>query len=262
MTEANFATFLHSELVRRQTTNSSYSLRAFARDLNIEPSLLSKILRKKIPVTMKMLERLAPSAGLVEPDLTSYRDFVKNSEGMKSFDGLEDKQIRHEEFKLIQDWYHITIVELTLLSDFEPTAAWIGNKLGISESEAALAVERLITLGFLERTADGQFKKSGQGSPGLRIISDDYPAYIKALRQAINQFGDKAMTAMHEIPTSLRVNTTLTVAIDSALVADAKKKIMNFTRSLVDELEQKSTTKNHVYEMMVSFFPLTKSNEN
>ena len=258
MTEANFATFLNSELVRRQTTNTSYSLRAFARDLNIEPSLLSKILRKKIPVTLKMLERLAPSAGLNEPDIAVYREYVKNTEGMKHFDTLQDKQIRHEEFKLIQDWYHITIVELTLLSDFEPTAAWISKKLGISESEASMAVERLITLGFLEKTEDGHFKKSGHGSPGLRIVSDDYPSYIKALRQSIHQFGDKAMEAMHEISPAHRANTTLTVAIDSSLVADAKKKIVNFTRSLVDELEKKSKTKNHVYELMVSFFPLTK----
>lgn len=258
MTEANFATFLNSELVKRQTANSSYSLRAFARDLNIEPSLLSKILRKKIPVTLKMLERLAPSAGLIEPDLSTYREYVKSAEGMKHFDNLQDKQIHHEEFKLIQDWYHITIVELTLLSDFDPTAAWIAKKLGISESEASMAVERLISLGFLERTEDGNFRKSGHGSPGLRIVSDDYPSYIKSLRQAIHQFGEKAMTAMHEISPTHRANTTLTVAIDSTLVADAKKKIINFTRSLVDELEKKSKTKNHVYELMVSFFPLTK----
>lgn len=258
MADANFATFLNSELVKRQTANSSYSLRAFARDLNIEPSLLSKILRKKIPVTLKMLERLAPSAGLMEPDLAIYREYVKSSEGVKHFDSLQDVQIRHEEFKLIQDWYHITIVELTLLSDFEPTAAWISRKLGIGEAEASMAVERLITLGFLERTEDGRFKKSGYGSLGLRIVSDDYPSYIRALRQVIHQFGDKAMEAMHEISPTQRANTTLTVAIDSALVVEAKKKIVNFTRSLVDDLEKKSKTKNHVYELMVSFFPLTK----
>lgn len=258
MTEANFATFLNSELVRRQNTNSSYSLRAFARDLNIEPSLLSKILRKKIPVTLKMLERLAPSAGLHEPDLAVYREYVKSFEGIKHLDTLQDKQIRHEEFKLIQDWYHITIVELTLLSDFEPSAAWIAKKLRITESEASMAVERLIALGFLEGTADGGFKKSSHGSPGLRIVSDDYPSYITALRQAIHQFGDKAMTAMHEISPAQRANTTLTVAIDASLVSEAKKRIINFTRTLVDELEKKSKTKNHVYELMVSFFPLTK----
>ena len=205
-----------------------------------------------------MLERLAPSAGLQEPDLNVYRDYVKSSEGIKHFDSLKDKQIRHEEFKLIQDWYHITIVELTLLTDFEATGAWIARKLGINEPEAEMAVERLITLGFLERTEDGKFKKSSHGSPGLRIVSDDYPSYIKALRHAIHQFGDKAMLAMHEIPPVERTNTTLTVAIDSNLVSEAKKKIINFTRTLVDELEKKSTVKNHVYELMVSFFPLTK----
>lgn len=66
------------------------------------------------------------------------------------------------------------------------------------------------------------------------------------------------MQAMHDIPNSLRANMTLTVAIDSTLVADAKKKITQFTRTLADELEMKSEKKDHVYELMVSFFPLTK----
>lgn len=258
MNDNNFATFLNSELSRRQSTNTNYSLRAFARDLNIEPSLLSKILRKKIPITLKMLERLAPSAGLQEPELKSYRDFVRSSEGMKHINTLQDKYIRHEEFKLIQEWYHMTIVELTLLSDFQPTASWISRKLGISENEASMAVERLIFLGFLERTEDGAFKKSVHGSPGLRIVSEDYSSYIKALRQVIHQFGDKAMQSMHETPAINRANTALTVAIDSSLVLEAKKKIINFTRSLVDDLEKKSKIKNNVYELMVSFFPLTK----
>lgn len=258
MNDANFSTFLNSELEKRQSTNSSYSLRAFARDLNIEPSLLSKILRKKIPITLKMLDRLAPSVGLVEPQLISYREYVKSAEGIKHFENLQDITVHHEEFKLIQNWYNITIVELTLLADFQPEAGWIALKLGISQGEATLAVERLISLGFLQKTEDGRLVKSGAGTPGLRIVSDDYTSYIKALRQSINQFGDKAMQAMHEIPNAQRTNAALTVAIDSSLVEETNKKIVNFTRSLVDDLEKKSQKKDHVYELMVSFFPLTK----
>ncbi len=258
MHDANFSTFLNSELLRRQSTNSSYSLRAFARDLNIEPSLLSKILRKKVPITLKMLDRLAPSVGLVEPELISYREYVKSSDGIKHFESMQDVKVHHEEFKLIQNWYNITIVELTLLADFQPEAAWISTKLGISVDEAKLAVERLITLGFLNKTEGGQLVKSGNGTPGLRIVSDDHASYITALRQSITQFGAKAMQAMHDIPNSQRANMTLTVAIDSTLVDEAKKKITQFTRTLADELEKKSQNKDHVYELMVSFFPLTK----
>lgn len=258
MHDANFSTFLNSELLKRQSTNSSYSLRAFARDLDIEPSLLSKILRKKVPITLKMLDRLAPSVGLVEPELISYRQYIKSVDGIKHFENMQDVKVHHEEFKLIQNWYNITIVELTLLADFQPETGWIATKLAISVDEAKLAVERLITLGFLHKTEDGKLVKSGNGTPGLRIISDDYASYINALRQSITQFGDKAMQAMHDIPNSQRANMTLTVAIDSSLVDEAKKKITQFARTLADDLEKKSQNKDHVYELMVSFFPLTK----
>ncbi|MES2803896.1 MAG: TIGR02147 family protein [Bdellovibrionota bacterium] len=258
MGDANFSAYLNGELVKRQSSNSSYSLRAFARDLDIEPSLLSKILRKKIPITLKMLDRLAPSVGLVEPELISYREYVKSSEGIKHFDNMLDVTVQHEEFKLIQNWYNITIVELTLLADFKPETAWIAAKLGISEDDARLAVERLISLGFLQKTEDGKLIKSGAGSSGLRIISDDYTSYIQALRHSISQFSDKAMQALHDIPNTHRTNAALTVAIDSSLVTETKKKIMNFTCALVDDLEKKSQKKDHVYELMISFFPLTK----
>lgn len=258
MTDGNFATFLTTELSKRQSTNASYSLRAFARDLNIEPSLLSKILRKKIPITLKMLERLAPVAGLQEPDLKIYRDHVKSSESLKSFDHLKDKKIRYDEFKIIHDWYHVTLVELTLLSDFEASKTWIAHKLGINESEAELALEHLLNAGFVERAEDGHFKKSDKVNPNYKISANDKPANIKALRHMLHQYSDKAIVGVNQIPRTDRTHTARTVAIDSKLLDEAKEHISTFTQTLMDELEKKSSTKNHIYELMVSFFPLTK----
>ena len=50
--------------MRRCRTNSSYSLRAFARSLKIEPSALSQIINKKRPLTEKMKLRLGSALGL------------------------------------------------------------------------------------------------------------------------------------------------------------------------------------------------------
>lgn len=50
--------FLCAELKRRVDKNSAYSLRAFAKNLQIEPSLLSKILSGKHNLSHAMLLRL------------------------------------------------------------------------------------------------------------------------------------------------------------------------------------------------------------
>jgi plasmid maintenance system antidote protein VapI len=54
-------TILAAEFARRRTRNPRYSLRAFARSVEVEHSTLSQLLRGTRPVTWKSIERLARS---------------------------------------------------------------------------------------------------------------------------------------------------------------------------------------------------------
>ncbi len=62
----DFRLFLQQELVRRCRENRNYSLRAFARHLNLEPSFLSKLLRGERNITIDMFRKLADRL-LLEP---------------------------------------------------------------------------------------------------------------------------------------------------------------------------------------------------
>lgn len=57
----SFVKLLNEVFQKRIARNPKYSLRAFARDLNLEPSLLSKILRNHYPINESMLRRVATS---------------------------------------------------------------------------------------------------------------------------------------------------------------------------------------------------------
>lgn len=52
-----FLTYLVSEFARRKKQNARYSLRAYAKQLNIASSLLSRILKGRTPLSSKMLKR-------------------------------------------------------------------------------------------------------------------------------------------------------------------------------------------------------------
>jgi plasmid maintenance system antidote protein VapI len=54
-------TILAAEFARRRTRNPRYSLRAFARSVEVEHSTLSQLLRGERAVTWKSIERLARS---------------------------------------------------------------------------------------------------------------------------------------------------------------------------------------------------------
>ncbi len=45
------------EFERRKSKNKSYSLRAYARDLGISPSYLSKLFKYKVPATEGVIKR-------------------------------------------------------------------------------------------------------------------------------------------------------------------------------------------------------------
>ena len=256
MPKADFAVFLHNELERRKKSNRNYSLRAFARDLDIEPSMLSKILRKKLVVSLKVLERLAPKAGLVEPELSHCREAIQALDGVKHFADLRQREILYDEYKMIQDWYHLAIFEMTALTDFNSEPSWIAAKLGITDAEVSAAVERLIALDFLVRNENGHLEKRISTS-GLRLFSNE-ELYQQALQLSLKQLMSKSIAALDEIPRSQRSICTLTIAMDPAHLPEARKKIANFTRTLAGDLEKMSTNKTHIYELMVASFPLTK----
>lgn len=58
MKNSKFQQYIANKFERRKKINPRYSLRAFAQHLNIQASLLSRILRGKIPLTEKALKRL------------------------------------------------------------------------------------------------------------------------------------------------------------------------------------------------------------
>jgi hypothetical protein len=59
-------------------------------------------------------------------------------------------KVLKDQFELLSSWYHFAILELVQLKTFEPDGKWISTKLGISVTEANIAVDRLIRYEFVK----------------------------------------------------------------------------------------------------------------
>lgn len=254
----DFVGFVQGELIGRCRANPQYSLRAFARKLDIEPSALSKILNKKRQISPKMFERISNALSVPPDKHFSFQNSIvqqrskKNNGKYDPFFESEYQKLALETFRVVSDWCHYAILELVEVKGFKSDYQWVSRKLGISRAEAVDAVDRLHRLGFLKTTQDGQWiNQHGNNTTVGNKFTDS------AFRKLQSQLLLQAQRALEELPIDVRDQTSMTMAIDQKDLSAAKDKIKKFRRQFCRSL-QKKKDKTHVYQLSISFFPVSK----
>src|SRR5690348_3475297 len=72
----SYRTLLKNELEQRVTRNSSYSLRAFARDMNLSPQMLSLVLSGKKNISQEIAGNMIEGLELNPEEASHFLDLV------------------------------------------------------------------------------------------------------------------------------------------------------------------------------------------
>ena len=247
----DFRVFLQNELMRRCRVNPRYSLRAFARYLEIEPSALSKLLHGKRAFSTNTIQRLGRRLGLDTADLE--RMSSQREKKLPRPDDYETLALDH--FRIISDWYHYAILELTRTKGFKADTKGVARVLGISVPEVNTAVERLVRLGMLEITPEGTWIDRAE------FVTTIGHAFTNVgFRNLQRQILAKAIHALDEIPLERRHQSSMTMAIDSSRLPEAVERIKKFRRDLCKYLEAGENV-DSVYNLTISLYPLTTEGE-
>lgn len=249
---ADFRSYLRSELVRRTKQNPKYSLRAFARSLQVQSGFLSKILLGQRRVTEATVQKFGPKLGLSPKEIEAFLQNSDQTPAGMAEENLDFKQIAYDHFQVISDWYHFAILELAVVQNFDPTAKWISKVLGISLVEAQDAIDRLIRLDYIRVKPKGGWELREGHSTTLGS-----EATASALRKMQKQILEMALLALDNVPIEKRDQTAMTMAIDSSLIPQAKEKITKFRRDLCSFLES-GKKRDGVYQLSVSLYPVTQ----
>ncbi|MFZ4715103.1 MAG: TIGR02147 family protein [Bacteriovoracaceae bacterium] len=257
---------LREELNRRMRLNGSYSLRSFAKQLDLDPSLLSKILqntRSLSPVNVvKILERLklgAEEKNLFWQSYVAMREvsfgkidpYANVCSEKKTGEGaLLDQDI----FNLIAEPHHYALVELTRLKNFQSDPEWISNILGISVTEVESAIGRLLTVGLIKKEGEKIVRAPGRHTTKDKSVTA--PAFKYHQRKVLEQ----AMRALDNVALERRNQSSMTIAINPQKIPLAKKMIQDFVDQLSNVLETGELEE--VYQMSFSLFPLMSPVQN
>lgn len=244
-----FKEILSKELESRSKKNAGYSLRAFARDLQIDPSNLSKILTGKTDPFKKTKERILLDLGISRKEILNIITTENQHEELKNFDYLDI-----EAFECISEWHHDAILELTRLSFFKPDRKWIAKTLEISELKVKLAVERLLKLGYLNINPEGKWIDTlGDVSTHKNVNYTN-----RALKKRQQDVLKKSLESITTIPVSERDHTYTMMAINRDDIQSVKQEIKQFRRKMAQFLEREGVKPNSIYQLHIGFYPLSR----
>ena len=242
----HFRVLLQTELAKRCEKNPNYNLSAFARNLKMDISTLSKILRGLRPVKKNAMRRIGVKLGLHPQQIFQIEK------------GQSDNEFSHldlDEFSMIADWYHYAILELMRLPAFAGDYHWIAKALQISVHEAQVAVERLVRLKMIEILPSGEWKDLSGGYS--TTLGNDFTA--SAFKKHQHQIIDKAAKALDEVPFAERSQTSVTMAINREKIPEAKKLIIEFQRKLNRLLNHgQGENLDSVYHLGISLYPVSR----
>ncbi len=242
-----FIEILKNHLNKRAKENSSYSLRAFARDLGIDPSNMSKILSGKISPQKSTKEKILIKLGLLPGEISKIIK-QENIEFEEKF-----SQLNLDEFEAVSVWYHDAILELTRLSFFQPSYSWIAKTLDISIIQVKLAVERLQKIGYLKISNDEWIDCLEDNTTNL-----DSNYTNQALKNLQISLLEKSIEAVKKIDIEERDHTSTMLTINKKDIPEVKKKIKKFRKELACYLERPSVRADSLYQIQIGFYPLIK----
>lgn len=252
--------YLRSEFQSRQARRSAYSLRAFARDLDLSPSTLSELLSRKVGLSPAMSSSLAKRLKLPSPHDEHFCDLVaarhsrstvqKNEAKIRASARLRasNSNLSLDKFRIVSDWYHMAILELVELDPQYHSVKRLSEALGVAQRTIKEGLERLVKVGELELSESGWRTVSSVTLAGERVPSE-------AIRRFHSEVLEKAALALHSQSLDQREFQTSFFCISEADLPELKKDLSRMGRELIKKYGHKPDRKS-LYALSLQLFSL------
>ncbi|MES2769968.1 MAG: TIGR02147 family protein [Bdellovibrionota bacterium] len=252
-TDSLSVAILKGVLLKRQSKNSSYSLRAFAKSLGISHTALSLIFNGKRTINFNLISKIANKLDLNFRQrklfLAEYNHGLTgtNNQNLEESFNLIDE----DKFNVIAEWQHYAILSLIETKDFSMDYDWISKRLGISVLLVKTSIERLFRLKLIEKNAKGKWQQAGGY---IRVNNNQSTAARKSFHQ---QLIKKAYRSLNNDPFEIRNHSAITFAMNPKDIPYAMERLKEFRIQLSEELENMNP-KEEVYNLCLQLYPVSR----
>ncbi len=259
----DYRQYITEEYERRLSKNSSYSMRAFARDLQISAPSLNMILSGKTGLSPKVASQISQKICAENEreyfvKLVSAAHSRSRSARLAAKKWIEKLKFEHQgrelnahEFSLISDWYYIALIHLLEIKKEKISILQISNQLGISKETVQLAIEKLTGLGLVRQRADGQYVVTAK----LRKYNSmDKSADLKKYYSQMLAKADESL----ELGQASRTFSVSVISVSKDNFEYVKSEIDAFRKKMSSYLAENSQSPDSVYALSLQFFPVIK----
>lgn len=260
-------TFLQDVLGYKCFKNPSFSARAWARQMGLKThSMLVYLLNGQRRVLLKHTEFLFRAMDLAENEAAYFSNLVqfhncKTLTEQKFYESQlkalhpnnELAFVELEQFKLVSDWYHMAILEMTSLADFKNDPHWISRRLEnkVTSYQVKEAVNRLVNEGLLRIDGEKLVKTHARLMTSKSRTSESIREHHKQVLQL-------ALDATDKQDLTQRYYNSCAMTVDSSKLKEAVDLIVKFRGEMARLME--SSSGDQTYQLGIQFFRLTDNN--
>lgn len=261
-----YRTILKNELEKRCEKNKSYSLRAFALYLQISAAQLSRVLSGKKNLSHESAIYISRKIFKRKSDREEFMLFVevaisKNQEikelaykKLKNAQNLNNSiELELDTMNYISKWYHVAILDLTMLSTVTINSKSVASLLGIKEIEAGLAIERLLRLGLL-KLQNGAYVKTHTRLKSTTGIPNE------SIKKFHRQMLAKAADSLDTQSLQRRFFMGKTMSIKKTDI-NTINQILHNAFSEISEIANNNDDKDALYQLNFQLFDLIKGDK-
>ncbi len=257
-------TYLNNELLKRKKNNSKYSLRAYARDLSIDASLLSKILRNKLPLSDTLTDKFCRGLHLSKDEEQIVIDDIEKIRAHKRKNfvhNFETFQIPPDDCLFAAALFINNRRSIALYGTFDCSYKNVKNILQISKKTFVLKLKRLEEIGFLTLGSLNQvlFLDYSMFQMSTSFVPDKERDELRKLTHfnTLNELQQAASSRYTENPSSQHFNlTTYSFGIQVELIEEFKLKLQQATKAVVAEFVDKSKDEDVCLTLVESYYSI------
>lgn len=256
--------FLSAYYAHRKALHPHFSLRAWAQQMGFKghASLLF-LLNGRREVKPIHVEKIVKGLKLNFEEESYFKNLVHlnssdTEESRKYFKSQLDlispakqhSEIEIDRFRLVADWYHMAILEMTRLKDFKSEARWISEKLLFSVPVFRIeeAIQRLINLKLL-KLENGQLVKTNERLTTAKDRASE------SIREHHRQVLKNAIEATETQTVDERFFNSFALTVDSKTLPEAKELALKFREDLTKLMEKNGG--DTTYQVSLQIFKVT-----